>query len=1418
MLNRMFTYLVSTSVRRFRAVAGVTSGALFAGLMVTAGADPSVAQVVDPSVLCGMCLTETSALAVSITGSSKVTVNGGGVYANSNAAPAVSVTGSSKIVSNAQVRAVGTIVKTGSSTISGTPAAGLVGPLFVDPYSSRALVLSVGPNNAVTDFSQSGGTIPVRADGAYRDVSLNGSGTFVFPDAHRYRDVTIGGSVTATLKPGRYRNVTFGGSSKITLMPGVYWLAGSLNVTSSSKVTGTDAKLVLACGTAANDTRACNNETGGRLVVTGSSQLTLNGNTPTTPAISFVPGNIADITVDGSSKVVLANSGIDAPSTPIVVTGSSSITTAGVIHARRVSVTGSSTITATVIPTPPATTTTTVAASTTTISSSTTTTSPATTSVSPTTTSATTIASSTSTSTSSSTTTTVSPGTFTTTSTTTTTTTTVPQSACSPGEFVCGDPELDPCVANPKAVVGTAGADVIVGTAGDDVICGLGGDDRIDGGGGDDEILGGNGNDLITGGPGDDHMNGGAGADTIWGGDGADGISGSDGPDELLGEAGPDLLIGGPGNDFLNGGGNLDTLAGSDGDDRLSGGDGVDLLDGGIGTDIEVMPGGSEDSCWLIEAPAACVQKGTASPVLSPLQIAPLGIPGFSISATMVGDVAVAGDLSVSRLDPVVESMDEFAAGPMVSIRLTGRSVYLSSAVIQLPVDPSIDLGEVGVFTRADGDSPWTIVNEGVSVALLGHGFSVATTHFSDWATFRRSQPQATVSRFGYLPRSTTMGCVTPWLSGQVGVVLIADSSGSAADLAVKPADYAQRIRGWLPSPKVVITGLNSNEGPFNPNLETVDLGTFGSTRWSPAVRNAILNGLETDAFRQRVLVLVGDGQANDSAAELQALSAFAVDHHVAVDFVALGAPSFELAAFVSGTGGTIVPAGSPEEVARKVSALTFDNGSDQDADGLTDCEESNGVLAARGPGQPVEVVSSNSGNRQSDDDGLADGDELIDGSGLPWLMRTSLKAGRQVRFLRSYPSISDSDGDLASDFFEFHDGTLAVSPIFAQPNRSKNSVLDKFKLVNDADMANWPEFDRQGMIEYITKFSSWDPEYDKASDAALMGKMVFDVTNELDDFKKNASDALGLFGKVAQALGLNLNVNTDFNKLYFDKPFADRRSQLVGMAAIRNLQQVISLGKEVHNSLIRLALQSRIVELTVQIGALRLANLGFVRLLAGLEAGAMAAAAAAKMAILVSSKGYFVAGFSVSIGDAVCEISGRCPPPLKLAMKALAIWFQATTTTKLALAKARSGYNRGIGSGSGPWVDEATNIQPGGAIGQITDTSCVSACGEMLSGVAQAQLLEHLTDKVVQIDDLARLLGPPWRGGGLTEEAALLVARNGQVGLDLLAPGQKLSHMVVSTPLSGDRFLIQDPWAGGSNYIVDAQWIVKYVTGAVFR
>src|SRR5205814_10588652 len=52
------------------------------------------------------------------------------------------------------------------------------------------------------------------------------------------------------------------------------------------------------------------------------------------------------------------------------------------------------------------------------------------------------------------------------------------------------------------------------------------------------------------------------------------------------------------------------------------------------------------------------------------------------------------------------------------------------------------------------------------------------------------------------------------------------------------------------------------------------------------------------------------------------------------------------------------------------------------------------------------------------------------------------------------------------------------------------------------------------------------------------------------------------------------------------------------------------------------------------------------------------------------------------------------------------------------------------VGNASGPWM-EGVAARPGGAVGQITHGSCVSACGEMLSGGlrTQQQLLNELGD-----------------------------------------------------------------------------------------
>jgi Ca2+-binding RTX toxin-like protein len=1047
MRNPMFTYIASKfigKVQRVRGVALATSAALFAGLIVTIGAGPSIAQTVDPSVLCGMCLTEPSLTAVSVAGSSKVTVNGGGVYANSGAAPAVSVTGSSKIVTNAQVRAVGTIVKTGSSTISGSPASGLTAPLFADPYPGRAPVVSVGPNNATIDFNQSnGGVIPVRADATYRDVTLNGSGTFTFPDAHRYRDVVVGGSVTAMLKPGRYRNVTFGGSAKITLAPGVYWFAGSLSVTSSSKVTGTDASLVLACGTPTNDLRACNNETGGKLLATGSSQLTLNGNTPTTPAIRFVPGNNADLTVDGSSKLVLANSGIDAPNTAIIATGSSSITTAAVIHARRISVTGSSTITATVIPAPPTTTTTTVAASTST-----------------TTTSA--VPGSTTTTTLPATTTTTTPA-VTSSSTATTTTTT---SSTLPTLTVENKALLESETSNcgvAGAIVGTPGVDNLVGTDGPDVICGFGGNDQIQGLGGDDVIFGGDGNDTISGGDG---------VDKIFGWSGNDSLSGDSGADTIFGGFNDDTISGGADRDFVYGEEGIDRVAGDQSDDVVSGGDSSDVLSGGPGSDY-LVGGEGNDTADGSEGVDRCVESETLSncenlqePVI-PAQTITVQQPGVTLSVVSSGGI-VSSDIEISPIAPI-DALVGLQASQAVELSNSSGFAF-SSASLTMTVEQAGPMADFAIHTLDSETGLWIPVADNQIVDEANRTLSVPLQHFSPYAVVKK-QLLAPVP-----PKS--LRCIQEQFGSQVEIDLLVDSSSdmSVFDPSGFRAETIRTITEEMPpgstlrivefddAPTQIFAGTMSDTG-FGLATDSLDnLNAFGATATAKNLETSLVL-LSRSTARYRAVILISNGELGDGSALISAQN-LAVSKQLAVHVVDLSdpAPSPALQALVSATGGVVASVSQSKlnehaasDAAAAIMNEVFESTADEDGDGIFDCEERNGSIVLD-PTVPLSaaVVTKMTNSAvgvgfDQDADGLPDGLELLRAPDNILVQGGTGRAARDAylrlpRIIRSSPQSKNSDGDKLDDYTENY---------FGQSRIRANKLLDEYALYTTKEVVS---------------------------------------------------------------------------------------------------------------------------------------------------------------------------------------------------------------------------------------------------------------------------------------------------------------------------------------------------------------------------
>ena len=142
---------------------------------------------------------------------------------------------------------------------------------------------------------------------------------------------------------------------------------------------------------------------------------------------------------------------------------------------------------------------------------------------------------------------------------------------------------------------------------------------------------------------------------------------------------------------------------------------------------------------------------------------------------------------------------------------------------------------------------------------------------------------------------------------------------------------------------------------------------------------------------------------------------------------------------------------------------------------------------------------------------------------------------------------------------------------------------------------------------------------------------------------------------------------------------------------------------------------------------------------------------------------------------------------------------------------------------GAGPWIANATNIREGGAVAQTTNGSCVSACGEMLTGgsVPESEFLDRLgewSNPRSLADQLnSRAGASEWRGGWFESgEQAVAVAQRGPMGATLQMPGVP-SHMVVIEPAEGGRFLVRDPSFGGT-YEVTKDWIDRYVSGGVFR
>lgn len=146
------------------------------------------------------------------------------------------------------------------------------------------------------------------------------------------------------------------------------------------------------------------------------------------------------------------------------------------------------------------------------------------------------------------------------------------------------------------------------------------------------------------------------------------------------------------------------------------------------------------------------------------------------------------------------------------------------------------------------------------------------------------------------------------------------------------------------------------------------------------------------------------------------------------------------------------------------------------------------------------------------------------------------------------------------------------------------------------------------------------------------------------------------------------------------------------------------------------------------------------------------------------------------------------------------------------------------LAGAGGPWstVDE----QPGGAVGQSTENSCVSASGEKLSNGAltQDQLISAMGDpaSLEQLRDQFNQAGvngsSNWKAGALPSDDLYraLTNRGDPFIAELKVPQSKIAHAVVVTGGDDDYIHIADPADGGTSYKMTWADFLQWRSGRV--
>jgi Mg-chelatase subunit ChlD len=466
--------------------------------------------------------------------------------------------------------------------------------------------------------------------------------------------------------------------------------------------------------------------------------------------------------------------------------------------------------------------------------------------------------------------------------------------------------------------------------------------------------------------------------------------------------------------------------------------------------------------------------------------------------------------ISVVRNRELTPRSAKVMASPAYDIFVPSNATY-SSAVVTVPYRPTLlngwPEGALRLYHFDESIGLWVKASGNQLVDTEANTVSATVDHFSTYAVFALGQ-----DGFEQFWPTREVFCVQNGSNGNgVDISFLMDTSGSMS------SNDPNNLR--VQAAKLFVDKMTTSDGAAVVGFEDVATRYIGLTRLDTASnRSAVLQALDSTAIagggtniqaaveeaitiltgnlpgRARVALLLSDGH---SSAYNSAVTSAAKTAGIVVHTVGLGSDDATLlGSIANGTGGTYRRLTSAEQLPNayaEIAQTLIDDGTDTDGDGLTDCEESNGMLTSSGiwgiapdPFTNDRRVTSNPNDPDTENDGLTDGEELLggvapDALGIPLDLRDYpasveeysflIKAGITKYFImRSDPNLVDTDNEGLTDLEEtrgkLHPNgqTYTCRPDLFDTDMDGNDDLTEFNIGSDCRLPDENELAIPGL------------------------------------------------------------------------------------------------------------------------------------------------------------------------------------------------------------------------------------------------------------------------------------------------------------------------------------------------------------------